>query len=60
MEHKSNLGKALVLLHVLVEWKDRSRKNARREFIELSLNYEDDPYQPDDEESSEDTESEED
>lgn len=49
-----------VLLHVLVEWKDRSRKNARREFIELSLNYEDDPYQPDDEESSEDTESEED
>lgn len=43
-----------VSLRVLVEWKDRSRKNTTREFIELSLSYEADPYVP--EENSSETE----
>lgn len=43
-----------VNLRVLVEWKDRNRKNTTREFIELSLSYEADPYVP--QESSEETE----
>lgn len=49
-----------VNLRVLVEWKDRSRKTVNREFIELSLNYAEDPYVPDEkteEQTDEQTES---
>ena len=43
-------------LKLLVEWKDRSRKNVSREFIELSLSMEENGYDPE-EISGEDTES---
>lgn len=43
-------------LHVLVEWKDRSRKVVSREFLELSLNAEEDEYVPEETEAQ-DTES---
>ncbi len=43
-----------VSLRVMVEWKDRTRKNTNREFIELSLSMAEDPYVP--EETSEETE----